>query len=67
MQVYHDDLQKWWDFSPGLMNFLLLVHFRLSEMDQIWVFWKFARERMDGIAWKGRTEAYFRLFALSPV
>ena len=35
IQVYHDHLQNWWDFAHGLMVFLLLVHFWLCEMDQI--------------------------------
>ena len=41
MLMYPDHLQNWLDFSHGLLIFLILVAFWLSEMG----------ERMGGIAW----------------
>ena len=43
----------------------ILVRFLLSELVQIWGLYEFSITRMEGMAWKGRTEAYFQLFVLS--
>ena len=51
MQVYNDHLQNWWTFGHGLMVFLLLVLFWLSEMDQI----RGSRNFLEN-AWKGWPE-----------
>ena len=60
MQVCDDHFQNWWDFGHGLMIVQLLLHFWLSEMDQIQGFLEFSGEHLEGMA-------YVRLFALSPV
>ena len=54
-------------FCHSLMILLLLVHFWLCKIDQIWGSINFFRDPMERMAWKRRGEAYFSLVALSPV
>ena len=49
--MYLDYLQKWLDNGHGLLNFLILVEFLLSETGQIWGFRAFPRKPMAGVAW----------------
>ena len=51
MLIYPDHLQKWLDFGHGLLIFLLLVQFWLSEMCQIWGFKAFSSECLEEMAW----------------
>ena len=45
-----DHFQNWQVYGYGLLIFLILALFWLSEMCQIWCFWAFPRERMEGMA-----------------
>ena len=51
MLMYLDHLQNWLVCDHGLLIFLILALFWLSEMGQIWGFRAFPRERMEEIAW----------------
>ena len=46
-----DHLQNWLVYSHGLLIFLILALFWLSETGQIWGFRAFSGERMEEIAW----------------
>ena len=49
--MYLDHLQNWLVHGHGLLIFLVLALFWLSETDQIWGFRAFPGERMEGMAW----------------
>ena len=51
MLMYLDHLQNWFVYGCGLLIFLILALFWLSEMGQIWGFRAFPRERMGEMAW----------------
>ena len=51
MLMYFDHLQKWLVYGHGLLIFLILALFWLSETGQIWGFRAFPRERMEEMAW----------------
>ena len=46
-----DHLQNWLFYGHGLLIFLILALFWLSEMGQIWGFQAFPRERIEEMAW----------------
>ena len=46
-----DHLQNWLGYSLGLLIFLILALFWLSETGQIWGFRAYPGERMVGMAW----------------
>ena len=49
--MYLDHLQKWLVLGHGLLIFVILALFWLSETGQIWGFRAFPGERMEGMAW----------------
>ena len=49
--MYPNNLQNWLDIGDGLLIFLNLAAFWLSELGQIWGFQAFCWERRGGIAW----------------
>ena len=52
MLMYLDHLQNWLVYDRGLVFFFfILALFWLSETGQIWGFWAFPGERMEGMAW----------------
>ena len=51
MLMYLDHLQNWLVYGHGLLIFLILALFWLSETGQIWGFRAFPGERMEGMAW----------------
>ena len=51
MLMYLDHLQNWLVYGYGLVIFLILALFGLSETGQIWGFRVFPRERMEEMAW----------------
>ena len=51
MLMYLDHLQNWLVYGHGLLIFLILANFLLSEMGQIWGFRAFPGEHMEGMAW----------------
>ena len=51
MLMYLDHLQNWLVYGRGLLIFLILALFWLSETGQIWGFRAFPGERMEGMAW----------------
>ena len=51
MLMYLDHLQNWLVYGHGLLIFLILALFWLSETGQIWGFWAFPGERMEEMAW----------------
>ena len=51
MLMYLDPLQNWLVYGRGLLIFLILALFWLSEMGQIWGFRAFQREHMEEMAW----------------
>ena len=51
MLMYLDHLQNWLVYGYGLLIFLILALFWLSETGQIWGFRAFPGERMEGMAW----------------
>ena len=51
MLMYLDHLQNWLVYGHGLLIFLILALFWLSETGQIWGFRAFPGERMKGMAW----------------
>ena len=51
MLMYLDHLQNWLVYGHGLLVFLILALFWLSETGQIWGFRAFPGERTKGIAW----------------
>ena len=50
-QMYLDHLQNWLVYGHGLLIFLILALFWLSETGQIWGFRAFPGERMEEMAW----------------
>ena len=52
MLLYPGDLQQWLDYDHGLVIFLILPLFWLSETGQIWGFRPFREEPIDTMAWK---------------
>ena len=50
MLMYLDRLQNWLVYGHGLLIFLILALFWLSETGQIWGFRAFPRERMEEMA-----------------
>ena len=48
--MYLDHLQNWLVYGHGLLIFLILAQFWLSETGQIWGFRAFPRERMEEMA-----------------
>ena len=51
MLMNPDHLQKWCNYGHGPLIFLLLASLWLNATGQIWGFWAFPGERMEGIAW----------------
>ena len=51
MLMYLDHLQNWLVYGFGLLVFLILALFWLSETGQIWGFRAFPGERTKGMAW----------------
>ena len=51
MLMYPDHHQNWLDYGHGLLNFLFLALFWLSETGQILGFRAFTGERIKGMAW----------------
>ena len=51
MLMYLDHLQNWLVYGHGLLIFLILALFWLSETGQIWGFRAFPGEHMEGMAW----------------
>ena len=51
MLMYPYHLQNWLVLGHGLLTFVILALFWLSETGQIWGFWAFPGERMDEMAW----------------
>ena len=51
MLMYLDHLQNWLVHGHGLLIFVILALFWLSETGQIWGFRAFPRERMEEMAW----------------
>ena len=51
MLMYLDHLQNWLVYGHGLLIFLILALFWLSETGQIWGFRVFPGEYMEGMAW----------------
>ena len=51
MLMYFDHLQYWFVYGNGLMIFLILALFWLSETGLIWGFRAFSGERMEEMAW----------------
>ena len=51
MLMYLDHLQSWLVYGHGLLIFVNLALFWLSEMGQIWGFRAFPGERVEGMAW----------------
>ena len=51
MLMYLDHLQNWLVYGHGLVIFIILALFGLSETGQIWGFRVFPRERMKEMAW----------------
>ena len=51
MPMYLDHLQNWLVYGYGMLIFLILALFWLSETGQIWGFRAFPGERMEGMAW----------------
>ena len=51
MLIYPDHLQNWSDQGHGLLIYLILVLFWLSEMGQIWGFQPFPGEPIEEMAW----------------
>ena len=49
--MYLHHLQNWLVYGRGLLIFLILALFWLSETGQIWGFRAFPGERMEGMAW----------------
>ena len=49
--MYLDHIQNWLVYGHGLLIFLILVLFWLSETGQIWGFRAFPAERMEEMAW----------------
>ena len=49
--MYLDHLQNWLVYGHGLMIFLILAVFGLSETGQIWGFRVFPGDRMEEMAW----------------
>ena len=58
MLMYLDHLQNWLVYGHGLLVFLILALFWLSETGQIWGFRAFPGERMEGMAWNFCTLMY---------
>ena len=51
MLMYLDHLQNWLVYGRGVLIFIILAQFWLSETGQIWGFRAFAGERMEEMAW----------------
>ena len=51
MLMYLDHLQNWWVLGYGLLTFVILALFWLSETGQIWGFRAFPGECIKGMAW----------------
>ena len=51
MLMYLDHLQNWLVLGHGLLTFVILAVFWLSETGQIWGFRAFPGECMEGMAW----------------
>ena len=49
--MYLDHLQNWLVYGLGLLIFLILALFWLSETGQIWGFRAFPEERTEQLAW----------------
>ena len=56
--MYSDHLQNWLDYGHGLLIFLYLVSFWLSETGQIWGLRAFPGDRMGGNGLKFRLLMY---------
>ena len=51
MLLYPDQLQNWLDYFYGLLIFLILVLFWLSETGQIWGFQAFSGKPIEEMFW----------------
>ena len=51
MLLYPDHLQNWLDYGYGLVIFLILALFWLSEMGQIWGYQAFSGKLIEETAW----------------
>ena len=51
MLMYLDHLQNWFVYGHGLLIFLILVLFWLTETGQIWCFQAFSRKPIEEMAW----------------
>ena len=49
--LYPDTIQNWLDYSYGLVIFLILVLFWLSETCQIWSFQAISEKPIEEMAW----------------
>ena len=49
--LYPDTIQNWLDYGYGLVIFLILVLFWLSETGQIWSFQAFSEKPIEEMAW----------------
>ena len=49
--MYLDHFQNWLVYGHGLLIFLILALFWLSETGQIWGFWVFPGEHMEEMSW----------------
>ena len=49
--MYRDHIQNWLVYGHGLLIFLILALFWLSETGQIWGFRVFPGEHMEEMAW----------------
>ena len=62
MLMYLDHLQNWLVYAGGLLIFLILALFWLSETGQIWGFRAFPGELMEEMAWNFARWCIFTTF-----
>ena len=65
MLLYPDHLQNWLDYGNGLVIFLILVLFLLSETGQIWGFQAFSGKPVEEMAWNFVCWCILTTFSLS--
>ena len=63
--LYPDHLQNWLDYGNGLVIFLILVLFWLSETGQIWGFQAFSGKPIEEMAWNFACWCILTTFSLS--
>ena len=64
MLLYPDHLQNWLDYGYGLVIFLILVLFWLSETGQMWGFLAFSGKPIEEMAWILNADVSWPLSAL---